>query len=67
MRSFVVDASVVVKWLVDEPHSDKAAKLLENGLLLAAPELIYAEAIARQSEWEAGDKEDGTLVSRLFG
>ena len=50
----MVDASVAVKWLVDEPHSDEAAKLLEDGLLLAAPELIYAEvanalwAIARR-------------------
>lgn len=44
MRGFVVDASVAVKWLVDEPLSDQAAKLLEDGLLLAAPELIYAEA-----------------------
>lgn len=43
MRGFVVDASVAVKWLVDEPLSDEAAKLLEEGLLLAAPELIYAE------------------------
>ena len=50
----MVDASVAVKWLVDEPHSDEAAKLLEDGLLLSAPELIYAEvanalwAIARR-------------------
>ena len=32
MRGFVVDASVAVKWLVDEPHSDEAAKLLEEGV-----------------------------------
>ena len=29
--------------------------------------LIEGGGIARQSEWETGDKEDGTLVSRLMG
>jgi len=57
----VVDASVAVKWLVDEPLSDEAAKLLEDGLLLAAPELIYAEvanalwAIARRGNIDTAD------------
>ena len=57
----MVDASVAVKWLVEEPHSEKAAKLLEDGLLLAAPELIYAEvantlwAIARRGNIGAAD------------
>ena len=61
MRGFVVDASVAVKWLVDEPQSDKAANLLEDGLLLAAPELIYVEvanalwAIARRGNIGVGD------------
>jgi len=44
MSGFVVDASVAVKWLVDEPLSAQAAKLLDDDLPLAAPELIYAEA-----------------------
>lgn len=57
----MVDASVAVKWLVDEPLSDEAAKLLEDGLLLAAPELIYAEvanalwAIARRGNIDTAD------------
>ena len=38
----MVDASVAVKWLVDEPLSDEVAKLLEDGVLLAAPEPICA-------------------------
>jgi predicted nucleic acid-binding protein len=61
MRGFVVDASVAVKWLVDEPLSEAAAELLEDGLLLAAPELIYAEvanalwAISRRGNIGAAD------------
>jgi predicted nucleic acid-binding protein len=44
MTGFVVDASVAIKWLVDEPLSAQAARLLDDDLPLAAPELIYAEA-----------------------
>jgi len=38
----VVDASVALKWLVDEEGSGAAAALLEGPLLLA-PELIHVE------------------------
>ena len=44
MTGFVVDASVMVKWLVNEDHSEKAAGLLEIGLTLVAPALVFAEA-----------------------
>lgn len=43
----VVDSSVAIKWLVDEPHSDRAAERLRAwagaGLQLLAPDLIAAE------------------------
>ena len=43
----VVDASVAVKWLVREPHSEEALELLtswgESGLTLVAPHLLPAE------------------------
>jgi predicted nucleic acid-binding protein len=61
MTGFVVDASVAIKWLVDEPLSERAAKLLKDDLPLAAPELIYAEAanalwaIARRGQISAAD------------
>jgi predicted nucleic acid-binding protein len=61
MTGFVVDASVAIKWLVDEPLSEQAAKLLDDDLPLAAPELIYAEAanalwaIARRGHISAAD------------
>jgi predicted nucleic acid-binding protein len=44
MSRYVVDASVAVKWLVQEPFSDQAARLLTSGHTLVAPELLFAEA-----------------------
>ncbi len=41
---YVVDASVVVKWLVDEVHSEEAAALLSSGTTVIAPALVFAEA-----------------------
>ena len=41
---YVVDASVVVKWLVDEAHSTEAAGLLDGGSTFVAPALVFAEA-----------------------
>jgi predicted nucleic acid-binding protein len=39
----VVDASVAVKWYLNEPGSDEAAALLTTPGLLCAPELIRVE------------------------
>ena len=44
MRGYVVDASVAVKWLVAENLSDEASNLLDAGLTLLAPALLFAEA-----------------------
>ena len=44
MTGFVVDASVMVKWLVKEDHSENAAGLLDIGSTLVAPALVFAEA-----------------------
>lgn len=40
----MVDASVAVKWLVDEPFSEEAASLLDGSVALVAPELVFVEA-----------------------
>jgi predicted nucleic acid-binding protein len=42
--SWVVDASVAVKWLIPEPGSDNADRLLLAGEPLIAPDLILVEA-----------------------
>ena len=39
----VVDASVAVKWFVNEEYSDKALKLLNNGNVLHAPDTLKVE------------------------
>jgi predicted nucleic acid-binding protein len=44
--SAVVDASVAVKWLVDEPDSQMAATLLERPIRWVAPRLMLVEAAA---------------------
>jgi predicted nucleic acid-binding protein len=44
MTGFVVDASIAVKWVVEEADSEAAARLLEGEAVLLAPDLLYAEA-----------------------
>lgn len=39
----VVDASVAVKWYIPEPDSDQAARVLESGYELLAPDLLLVE------------------------
>ena len=43
MSTFVVDASVVIKWFVGEIHSDAARRLLEYSHQYVAPDLVFAE------------------------
>ena len=43
MADLVVDASVVIKWMVEEVGSDEAAALLKAGRTLCAPDLLVAE------------------------
>jgi predicted nucleic acid-binding protein len=41
--TLVVDASVAVKWVLDEPASERAAMLRISGEDLIAPSLVHAE------------------------
>ncbi len=43
MSVLVVDASVALKWAIDEVHSDAALRLLDAPAVLIAPELLLAE------------------------
>lgn len=56
MTGYVVDASVAVKWLIAEPFSDLAARLLKDDAVLAAPQLIYAEVT--NALWAANRRGD---------
>jgi len=41
--TFVVDASVAVKWFVREPRHDRALALITPGISCVAPDLIFPE------------------------
>lgn len=66
--SLVVDASVSVKWLVDEEDSDAARTLLVSGETLEAPHLLVCEtanAIWRKTQlWQVHPNRAGSLVAR---
>jgi predicted nucleic acid-binding protein len=49
--TLVVDASVALKWFLQEEGSDRAAALLDTAELLIAPDLIVAEVC--HAGWEA--------------
>jgi predicted nucleic acid-binding protein len=43
MTPHVVDASVVIKWFVDEVHAESAQRLQEDQYELFAPDLLWPE------------------------
>lgn len=43
MKAFVVDASVALKWLLVEEHSETALVLLDGSFELHVPNLIFSE------------------------
>jgi predicted nucleic acid-binding protein len=40
---FIVDSSVVAKWVIDEPGGEKARELIARDVFLRAPDLIVSE------------------------
>ena len=70
MTGYVVDASIVVKWLVKEKWSDEATSLLEAEATLIAPELLFAEvcnalwAMHRRGDIGGEDLADATGALR---
>ncbi len=42
MTAYVIDASVVIKWVVNEPGSENAVRLI-GGPTLSAPDLLMSE------------------------
>jgi len=68
-RLAVVDASVAVKWVVDEPDSDTAASLLERPVAWLAPRLVLVEAAAalrrKVADQELGAPTASTALAAL--
>ena len=70
MRTFVIDASVAIKWVVDEGDSAQALALRKNSRLIA-PDLLIAECanilwkkVQRGEIEPQGAKLAGELLSR---
>lgn len=67
--NLVVDASVALKWFVDEPGSDQARALIDEDAALMAPELLVAEVC--NGAWRLarlgvlGAAERGTIASEI--
>jgi predicted nucleic acid-binding protein len=43
MKRYILGTSVAIKWFVPEPHSEKAARLLDRDLELVTPDLTVIE------------------------
>jgi len=72
VTGYVVDASVVVKWLVREAYSEEAAALLDSGSTFVAPALVFAEAanalwaMRRRGDIAADDMADAVETLRAM-
>jgi predicted nucleic acid-binding protein len=67
LSTFIIDASVVIKWVIDEPGTDRALRLRRHWLL--APDLLIAECShilwkkVRRQELKA---EEAIITARLL-
>ena len=66
MTQIVVDASVAVKWLVDEPQADAARRLLDARFELHVPRLMAIEvANALRRKVQKGEVEASEATARI--
>ena len=67
--TFVVDASVAIKWFLPELYGDAALRLLREGHSLVAPDLLFPEVgnvlWKRVRRREATAKEAGAALDAL--
>ena len=63
MPNLVVDASVAVKWYLEEPESAKARLLLDAGHVLLAPDLVLSEIA--NALWKAN--RSGRVSAEMVG
>jgi predicted nucleic acid-binding protein len=60
--TFVVDASVALKWFVSENGSEPAVRLLNSGRPIVAPDLVLAEVCnAAWKSWRRGEIDPAQL------
>ena len=68
MNSFIIDASIAVKWVVEEEGTPEALTLRRRAKLLA-PELLVAECaniLRKKVQREELSKEEALLAARLL-
>ncbi|GLK79072.1 type II toxin-antitoxin system VapC family toxin [Methylopila turkensis] len=65
----VVDASVAIKWFVEEPNSDAAREVLLTGGFLSAPMHVMAEVarglLRRRRAGDLSSEDAKTVLARL--
>ncbi len=70
--TLVVDASVALKWVLDEPDSDLAASLAEGGEEILVPDFWLHEATnicwlqVRKGKWSADEAREGLALLRAL-
>jgi predicted nucleic acid-binding protein len=67
VTSFVIDASVAIKWVVDEPGTTPALRLLRQSLV--APDLLVAECaniLWKKVRRKELSEEEASLAARLL-
>ena len=70
MSSYVVDASVAVKWILPEIYSDNAKCIFKKCKTLLAPDLIYSEVASvlwKRSRKKEITKEEALISLQVFG
>lgn len=69
MKRVVVDASVAAKWILPEPYSDEATRLLADDFELWAPDLLWPEVgNILWKRWRRGEvtAEEGSSLLQDF-
>lgn len=68
MNRFVIDASIAVKWVVEEDGTPQALALLKRAKLIA-PDLLVAECaniLCKKAQRQELSKEEALLAARLL-
>lgn len=70
--TLVVDASVALKWILDEPDSPRAQTLAEGEEELLVPDFLLGEATnicwlqVRKGKWSANEAREGLALLRAL-
>jgi predicted nucleic acid-binding protein len=69
LNSYVIDASVAVKWFFEEEHTDAAERILDDANRLHAPDFLLLEAdnvVAKRLRRREIDRRTGNQIRRAL-